>query len=255
MPLPGGVLSPTDRDRLVGAEQGQRALTGRVTDPAQGLRAKADLLRETVQANNLPRSNTTDRVGIVATELGRTADRDLGTAQQNLADALRLVGQPAKPEQDKELADYLRRAGRSQKSIEDTASALLDLLALWGGAGEIRGEARVQKDNVLRQLNALEQLKERVKEGKLNLTDDERRDLDRAAVRAEQAAEQAGQLIGRATGSRRRRTSTPKTFARRPRSRRRTPRRSNVKPIRPTTRRRSRRLTRRPTRWPRPRAI
>ncbi|MDY3560221.1 hypothetical protein R5W23_001446 [Gemmata sp. JC673] len=197
-PLPGGVLSPLDRDRLVGAEQGQRQVAGRVIDPAQGLRARADLLRETVRANGLPRSNTTDRVAVAAEELGRTADRDLGAAQQNLADAIRTLGQPPAPEQDKELADYLKRAGRSQRSIEDTVSALLDLLALWGGAGEIRGEARVQKDNVLRQLNALEQLKERVREGKLNPTDDEKRELDRAGVRADQAAEQAGQLIARA---------------------------------------------------------
>lgn len=199
IPLPGGALAPGDRDRLVGAEQGQRQITGRVTDPALGLRAKADLLRETVRANDLPRTNTTDRVGVVAAELGRTADRDVGAAQQNLADALRLATQEVRPGQDKELADYLRRAGRSQKSVEDTANSLLDLLALWGGAGEIRGEARVQKDNTLRQLNDLEQLRARVREGKLNLSDDERRDLDRAAVRGDQAAEQVGQLLGRAT--------------------------------------------------------
>lgn len=198
MPAPGGVLSPADRDRLVGADQGQRQITGKITDPAQGLRAKADLLRETVRANTLPKSNTTDRVEVVASELGRTADRDLGTAQQNLADALRLAGQPTKPGQEKELLDYLRKAARSQKSVEDTATALLDLLALWGGAGEIRGEARVQKDNILRQLVANEQLKDRVKAGNLKPSDEEQRDLDRAGVRADQSADQARELITRA---------------------------------------------------------
>ena len=39
-----------------------------------------------------------------------------------------------------------------QKNVEDTAIALLDLLSQWGGAGEIRGEARVLKDSILRQL-------------------------------------------------------------------------------------------------------
>ncbi len=192
-PLPGGALSPTDRERIVSAEQIQQQIAAKVNDLAQGLRAKADLLRETVRANALPKSNTTDRVEIVATELGRTADRDLGTAKQNLADALRLAGLP-KPGQERELSDYLRKAGRSQKNVEDTANALLDLLALWGGAGEIRGEARVQKDNIVRQLAANEPLKDR----KLNPTEDEQRDLDRAAVRAEQSAEQAGLLIARA---------------------------------------------------------
>ena len=198
MPLPGGALAPADRDRLVGADQGQRQVTGKIADPAQGLRAKADLLRETVRANGLPKSNTTDRVEIVATELGRAADRDLGAAQQTLADALRLAGQSPRAGQEKELADYLRKAGRSQKNIEDTATALLDLLALWGGAGEIRSEARVQKDAILRQLVGNEQLKERVKEGKQNPADDEQRELDRAALRADQSADQARELIGRA---------------------------------------------------------
>jgi hypothetical protein len=197
-PLPGGTLSPQDRDRVMGAEQTQRQVTGRITDPAQGIRAKADLLRETARDNNLPKSNTTDRIEIVALELARLTERDLGPAQQNLADALRLAGQTPQPGQEQQLADYLRKTGRSQKSIEDSATALLDLLSLWGGAGEIRGEARVQKDNILRQLTANEQLKDRVKEGKVNPADDEQRELDRAAAKAEQAAEQAGLLISRA---------------------------------------------------------
>ncbi|MBY0457165.1 MAG: hypothetical protein K2V38_07500, partial [Gemmataceae bacterium] len=197
MPLPGGALSPEDRERLVGAEQGQRAITGRVGDPAQGLRARADFLRETARANNLPKTNTTDRVEIVADRLGQTADRDLNAAQQKLADALRLAGLP-KTGQEDELASLLRGAGRSQKRIEDTATELLELLALWGGAGEIRSEARVQKDNILRQLVANEQLKERVKPGALKPTEDEQRDLDRAGVRADQAREQASGLIARA---------------------------------------------------------
>ncbi len=198
LPLPGGVLSQDDRDRLVSAEQGQRQITGKITDVARGLRAKADLLHATVRANGLPKSNTTDRVEVVAAELGRTADRDLSTAEQNLGDAMRLAWQPAKPGQEKELVNYLRKTGRSQKNIEDTAITLLELLSLWGGAGEIRGEARVQKDNIQRQLVANEQLKDRVKPGTVRPTDDEQRELDRAGLRAEQSADQARELIARA---------------------------------------------------------
>ncbi len=198
VPLSGGTLSPADRDRLIAAEQVQRQVRGKVGDARDGMRAKADLLRATVLANALPKSNTTDRVAIVATELGRTADRDLGTIEQDLAEARQLAGQPPKPGQDQQLSDFLRKTVRHQKNVEDTATALLDLLSQWGGAGEIRGEARVLKDSILRQLAANEHLKERVKEGKLKPTDEEQRDLDRAAVKAEQSAEQAGQLIARA---------------------------------------------------------
>jgi hypothetical protein len=195
IPLPGGAVSPADRDKLIAAEQIQRQVRGKIGDARDGMRAKADLLRATVQANRLPRSNMTDRVEIVATELGRTADRDLGTIEQNIAEARQLSSQP-KPGQEEQLADFLRKTGRHQKNVEDTATALLDLLSQWGGPGEIRGEARVLKDSILRQIAANEHLK--VPEGKLKPSEDEQRELDRAAVRAEQSAEQAGQLIARA---------------------------------------------------------
>lgn len=195
---PDGVVSQPDRERLVAAEQTQRQLRGKVADPRDGLRAKADLLRATAAANRLPKSHTTDRVEVLATELGRTADRDLGTAEQALAEAHQLAGEVPKPGQDELLADALRMTGRHQKKVEDTATALLDLLSQWGGAGEIRGEARALRDATLRQLAANEQLKERVPEGKIDPAPDEQRDLDRAAAKADQSAEQAGQLIGRA---------------------------------------------------------
>src|SRR5579883_1531568 len=196
--LPGGVVSSPDRDRLITAEQVQRQLRAKVADPRDGLRAKADLLRATVLANKLPKSNTTERVEIVALELGRMADRELGTVEQNLAEARQLVGQPPKPDQEQQLNSFLLKTGRSQKNIEDAATALLDLLSQWGGAGEIRGEARVLRDAILRQIAINEHLKDRVPEGKLQPSDDEQRELARAAAKAEQSAEQAGQLIARA---------------------------------------------------------
>lgn len=198
VPTPKEVVAQPDRDKLVGAEQIQRQIRGKIGDARDGMRAKADLLQATAVANALPKSNTTDRVRVVADELGRTADRDLGTIEQNLTEARQLAAQPLKPEQGEQLGDFLRKAGRHQKNVEDTVTSLLDLLSQWGGAGEIRGEARVLKDSILRQLAANDQLKDRVPEGKVKPSDDERRELDRAAVRAEQSAEQAGQLIARA---------------------------------------------------------
>jgi hypothetical protein len=197
-PQPKDAVPQADRDRLASAEQTQRQIRGKVGDARDGMRARADLLQATVAANDLPRTNTTDRVRVVAEELGRTADRDLGAIEQNLTEARGLAAQPLKPEQADQFADFLRKTGRHQKGVEDTVTSLIDLLARWGGAGEIRGEARVLKDAIQRQLTANEQLKDRVPEGKVKTTDDERRDLERAAVRAEQSAEQAGQLIARA---------------------------------------------------------
>lgn len=196
-PQKDGSLTPGDRDRLLSAEQIQRQLRAKVTDPRDGLRARAELLRATARANDLPRSAATDRAETVALELGRAADRDLSTADQHIADARQFAAAP-KPEQVPPFADALRRAARHQKNVEDTATALLDLLAQWGGPGEIRGEARVLRDTVLRQLAQTEQLKGRVPEGKLNPDEDEQRDLDRAAGKVEPAAADIAKLLNRA---------------------------------------------------------
>ena len=90
-------------------------------DRQDGLRAKADILRETVRANNLPRSNTTDRVGLVADELGRLADRDLPVIEPSLSDARQLGSQPPRPGQEKVVPDLLKKSGRHQKAVEDGA--------------------------------------------------------------------------------------------------------------------------------------
>lgn len=197
-PQPKDMVSPADRDRLVTAEQIQRQVRGKIGDARDGMRAKADLLRAAVIANDLPRSNTTDRVQVVAEELGRTVDRDLGTIEQNLSEARQLAGQPLKPGQTEQLADFIRKTGRHQKNVDDTVTALLDLLSQWGGAGEIRGEARVLKDAINRQIAANEQLKDRVREGKVKPNAAEQRELNAAAVKAEQSAEQADKLIASA---------------------------------------------------------
>jgi hypothetical protein len=197
VPQPSGAVAPDDRDKLIAAEQLQHLVRGKLADPRDGLRTKAEVLRATARANDLPRSNTTDRVEVLAAELGRTADRDLGTTDQALADARQLAGQPPQPGQAQQLADLLRKTARHQKSVEDTATAMLDLLSQWGGAGEIRGEAVTQRNELFRQLAANEHLKDRA--GKQKLTADEQREMDRAAGKAAQAAAQGGQLIDRAT--------------------------------------------------------
>ncbi len=71
---------------------------------------------------------------------------------------------------------------------------------MWGGAIEIRGEARALRDLLMRYVEEMEKLHEKVPPGKPaeGLTPAQRADLDRAATRAEQAAEQAGSLLTRA---------------------------------------------------------
>jgi hypothetical protein len=199
-PLPDGTLIPADRERLLAAEQLQRQIRGKVGDARDGLRARADALRETVRANSLPKSNTTDRVERVADELDRISERDLLVIEPNLSDARQVGSQPPRPGQEQVVPDLLKRAGRHQKAVEDGLTNLLDLLAVWGGASEIRGEARVLRDLLTRLAGETDKLSERVPPGKPvgELTTGQRADLDRAATKTEQAAEQAGSLLARA---------------------------------------------------------
>ena len=187
-PQPDGTLQPADRDRLLAVEQSQRLIRGKVADPNDGTRAKAEVLRETVRANNLPRSQTTDRVETVADELGRLTDRDLPAIEPILGDARQLGSFPPRSGQEKAVADLLRRALRHQKAVEDGLTDLHDLLSVWGAAGDVRNEARALRDFLLRQATDLERL-ERLAPAA---------DLERAATRAEQASEQGNQLVGRA---------------------------------------------------------
>ncbi|MBA4186463.1 MAG: hypothetical protein C0467_00450 [Planctomycetaceae bacterium] len=188
IPQVNGSLVPADRDRLLASEQTQRLIRGKISDTNDGLRAKADVLLETVRANSLPRSNTTDRVAVVAEALGRLSDRELPVIEPTLSDARQLGGQPPRVGQERIVPDMLRRAGRHQKAVEDGLTDLLDLLSVWGGAVEIRGEARVLRDFIQRQTDEVEKLDQRPPAA----------DLDRAGTRAEQAADQASQLMTRA---------------------------------------------------------
>lgn len=188
-PQPDGSLVPADRDRLLAAEQTQRLIRGRIGDPREGLRAKAELLLETVRANELRRSNTTDRVATVADVLVRLSDRDLPVIEPTFTDARQLGSQPAKAGQEKLVPEMLKRAARHQKAVEDGLTDLLDILNVWGGAVEIRGEARVLRDFIQRQLAEIEKLERPAPAG----------ELDRAGTRADQAADQGREMMGRAT--------------------------------------------------------
>ncbi|HSQ56018.1 MAG TPA: hypothetical protein VLM40_09745, partial [Gemmata sp.] len=185
---PNGTLSSADRDRLLAAEQTQRQLRAKITDPTEGVRAKVDLLRETVRVNRLPRSNTTNRVENVADNLGRLAERELPMIEPGLKQAREVGIEPPRASDLGLLPEVLRGVARHQKSVDDGLTDLIDLLAVWGAAGDIRTEARLLRDFVLRQASEVEQLD----------ANPSAADLDRAGTRATQAADQASQLIGRA---------------------------------------------------------
>lgn len=200
-PQPDGTLTPADREKLLAAEYAQRQVRGKVADPRDGLRAKAEMLKEMARANNLPRSNATDRAEAVAEELARLSDRDLAAVEPLLGDARQLSAQPPpKAPMENPVPGMLTRATRHQKSIDDGLTGLIELLAQWGDAGALRGDARLLREAVLREAANADKLPEKVPTGKPaeSLPPDQRGELDRGAGKLDQLADQTNGLLSRA---------------------------------------------------------
>ena len=200
-PQPDGTLSPADREKLLAAEYSQRQVRGKIADPRDGLRARAEMLREMARANDLPRSNATDRAEAAAEELGRLSDRDLAAVEPLLGDARQLSAQPPpKAPMENPVPAMLNRAARHQKSVDDGLTGLIELLAQWGDAGALRGDAKLLREAVLREAANADKLPEKVPAGKPAeaLTPDQRSELDRAAGKLDQLADQTNGLLSRA---------------------------------------------------------
>ncbi|CEF48215.1 unnamed protein product [uncultured bacterium] len=206
---------------LLGAEQAQRKVRDRVTDPRDGLKARADLLRETARANGLSGTRTADRTEVVADGLNELAEGDLAAAEPALADARQRAARPPSGEtagrtfEDIGLSpnyhrpllaahatavkNALAKAKDYQQGVDDRLSALLDVLASWGSAGEIRGEAQTLRDLILAEARVADALPMKVPPGlpPSVLTLEQRGELDRAAGRLDNLADRANQLIVR----------------------------------------------------------
>src|SRR6185312_5806073 len=195
-----GNLSPADRERLLAAEYAQRQVHGQVSDPRDGLRAKAERLRELARVNDLPRSHATDRAAAAAEELARLSDRDLAAIEPLLGDARQLAAQPPRPPMDNPVPGMLSRAARHQRAVEESLTNLIDLLSQWGDAGALRGDARLLKDSVRGEEERVGRLPEKVPPGQAaeSLPMEQRQDLDRAAGKLDQLADRANGLLGRA---------------------------------------------------------
>ncbi|HUR53345.1 MAG TPA: hypothetical protein VMZ71_04405, partial [Gemmataceae bacterium] len=96
--------------------------------------------------------------------------------------------------------NLLTRAERHQKAVDEALSNILDLLSQWGGAGQVRGEARVMRDNVNREAANTDKLPEKVPPGEspAAMTPQQRAELDKLAGKLDVLAESASQLLGRA---------------------------------------------------------
>lgn len=196
-----GTISPEQSATLGQAERDQRAVRNEVTDPRDGVQRSTQLLKDTIDANGVPRSATAERVEAVAADLTRLAEQNLEPVEPHLGAAKReadLAATGGKPDA-KKVADDLRRAVRKQQAAEADLDALLKRLEQWGGAGEVRAEARALKEQLGKAGEQGGEAAGKVEAGKPGdkLTPGEKADLGRAADKFNQLADRAGATLSK----------------------------------------------------------
>ena len=194
-----GPLSKEDIAKLQAAEQEQRQLRAKVADATDGLRAKVEQLRQTAQANALTRSPTADKIEAIAGELNRLADQSLEAAEAGLSAAKQEAEKPGTPD-PKKVAEGLKQAAASQPAAAKSLKAVLERLEQWGGAGEVRGEARNLKDEVAKAGDQAAKTAGKVPPGKdpEKLTPAEKSALGGAADKLDAAAARTADLLAKA---------------------------------------------------------
>lgn len=195
-------IPPDAPNKLANAEQAQRQIRNQVADPTEGLRARADRLKQAVKANALPRSPTTDRVEAVAGDLNRLADQHLEAAEPQVALARQEADKAAAGQKTdtKKLNELLAKAGATQRAAEAELDAVLERLEQWGGAGEVRGAARELKDKIHKAgedaAKGIEKLPAKPAD---DLSPAQKAELAGVADKFDQIGEQAAALVAKAT--------------------------------------------------------
>jgi hypothetical protein len=197
-----GKLTPEEGVKLGQAERDQRGVRNEVTDPRDGLQRAAQSLKDTVEANGMPRTTTTERVAAIADDLARLGEQHLDPVEPLIATAKQEADKRAtggKPDQ-KKVADDLRKAVRQQQVAEANLDAMLKRLEQWAGAGEVRSEARAIKDQLTKSGEQGAKAAAQVESGKPvdKLTPTEKTELARAADKFNQLADRAGNTVGKA---------------------------------------------------------
>ncbi|MCU0704903.1 MAG: hypothetical protein MUF18_13075, partial [Fimbriiglobus sp.] len=193
-----GKLTPEDSSKLGQAERDQRGVRNDLTDPAEGMIQAAELLRQTIRMNDVPRSTTTERVEALADNLTRLAERDLDPIEPLIASAKQEADTPKADA--RKAAEDLRKAVARQKSTESSLDSLLKLLEQWGGAGEVKAEARAIKEQLVKAGERAKAVSEKVEAGKMvrELSQREKADLEKAAEPFDQLAGRADAVIQKA---------------------------------------------------------
>jgi hypothetical protein len=199
-----GDATAEEASKLAKAEQAARQARNQVGDAAEGMRARAERLRDTARANQLPRTPTVEKVEGVAGDFAKLGDEHLDAAATDAAAARQQAEKAAQPNgakpDPKAVAAAADKAARELKAAEGAVGGLLEKLEQWGGAGEVRGEARALKDQVQKAGSQADRTADKVPAGTTTdkLTPADAAELAAAAEKFDQAADQAAGLMNKA---------------------------------------------------------
>ncbi|HEY2787337.1 MAG TPA: hypothetical protein VGJ05_20435, partial [Fimbriiglobus sp.] len=189
------------RDRLMMAAQAEREAMARVGDPRDGLRAKVEELWQTARTN-----------GAAATPAGRKAEATAAAlaalAGNHLAPIIPVLD-AARTAADRSGSDTTATKELKEKSAEALArqaaaaaefQKVLEQLDQWGGAAEVRGEARNLKEEILSAGAEAAKPLAALKPGESTekLSNANKAELGKAVDRLERAADDANALLDKA---------------------------------------------------------
>jgi D-ribose pyranose/furanose isomerase RbsD len=193
-------LTPEQSGQLGQLEREQRSIRNELADPRDGLQRQAQLLKDTIRANNVPSTTTTKRVEAIVDELNRLNEQHLEPTEPAISGAKQEAEKTTGTPDQKKVTDDLKKATKQQTLAEQTLDNVLKRLEQWAGAGEIRAEARAIKDLVNKAGAEGKAATEKIESGKPQdqLTPSEKAELNKAAERFQRLADRAGAVMSKA---------------------------------------------------------
>lgn len=196
-----GELGKKEVEKLQSAEMTQRRIDEKITDADHGLQNRIDEMLQNLDNNRVENVETSKRLRMIRSELGRISEQHLPPITQSLTNARKQAkaqqarakdpaskdsqGKGAERKQQvKQTARNLERAAEHQQQVADSLAQMLEQLDKWDSVAQLTNDARELER---RQASAAEQVQKladkTLGKSEQELTAEERAALEKAASR------------------------------------------------------------------------
>ncbi len=187
------------RERIEGIQQTENVIRGIVSDPRDGIRAKAEAIRSIAESNQLTDTPVFRRADSVTRILNETEQRNFSQLDPLFDQTKRALSADDRGN-PRSVQDPLAKAIRQQNEISDQLKAVAEELEQWAATAEIRGDARQLRDQIDSQSAESQALARQLPTGASpdRLSERERNSLEKLGGELNRLAEQAGKMISKA---------------------------------------------------------